>query len=94
MPKLSTAVESSTLGTHSFESYAPLIGEDAIERILRKADRLRGAHIVHISSTFYGGSVTEILTPLTLLMNDMHIETGWRELSAEPSGRGLDRPAD
>jgi trehalose synthase len=85
MPELSTAVESSTLGTHSFESYAPLIGEDAIERILRKADRLRGAHIVHISSTFYGGGVTEILTPLTLLMNDMHIETGWRMLQGTPA---------
>ena len=61
---------------HSFESYAPLIGEEATERILRKAERLRDAHIVHISSTFYGGGVSEILTPLTLLMNDMHCFRG------------------
>jgi trehalose synthase len=85
MPELSTAVESSTLGTHSFESYAPLIGEEAVDRILRKADRLRGAHIVHISSTFYGGGVTEILTPLTLLMNAMNIETGWRMIQGTPA---------
>jgi trehalose synthase len=85
MPELTVAVEPSTLGMHSFESYAPLIGEEATERILRKAERLRDAHIVHISSTFYGGGVSEILTPLTLLMNDMHIETGWRMIQGTPA---------
>src|SRR5262249_54790200 len=58
---------------------------EATERILRKAERLRDAHIVHISSTFYGGGVSEILTPLTLLLNDMHIETGWRMIQGTPA---------
>jgi trehalose synthase len=33
---------------------------------------------VHVSSTFYGGGVAELLTPLTLMMNSMGIQTGWR----------------
>ena len=31
----------------------------------------------HVSSTFYGGGVSEILTPLTLMMNAIGIETDW-----------------
>jgi trehalose synthase len=78
------SLEKSTLGLHSLDEYAPLIGAAAAERISRKADRLRASHIVHISSTFYGGGVTEILTPLSLMMNAMGIETGWRMIQGTP----------
>jgi trehalose synthase len=61
-----TDTETGTLGLHAIENYAPLIGPEATERILRKAKRVRDLHVVHISSTFYGGGVTEILTPLCL----------------------------
>lgn len=71
-------IERSTLGLHSLEQYEPLIGAEAVDRIQQKADRLRPLHTVHVSSTFYGGGVTEILTPLTLLMNAIGIESGWR----------------
>jgi trehalose synthase len=79
------AVETSTLGLHSLEQYEPLIGASATERILRKAEALRTMHVVHISSTFYGGGVTEILTPLTLMMNAMGVETGWRMIQGTPA---------
>jgi len=69
-----------TLGLHTIEDYAPLIGSEAVERILKKGQRLRGRRVVHINSTFYGGGVAEILTPMTLLMNTMGIETGWRAI--------------
>jgi hypothetical protein len=36
------------------EEYEPFIGE-TVERITRKAQRLRGLRMVNISSTFYGG---------------------------------------
>src|SRR4051812_21476679 len=75
----------STLGLHSLEQYEPLIGAAAAERILKKADQVRTQHVVHISSTFYGGGVTEILTPLTLLMNAVGIETGWRMIQGTPA---------
>src|SRR5262245_61541622 len=55
------AIETSTLGLHTLEQYAPLIGAAATERIFRKAEALRTLHVVHISSTFYGGGVTEVL---------------------------------
>src|SRR5262245_43337306 len=66
---VSECIEHATLGAHSLESYEPLIGTEAVRRILAKAELLDGSRIAHISSTFYGGGVAEILTPLTLLMN-------------------------
>jgi trehalose synthase len=76
--------EAATLGSHQIQDYATLVGEEAIERITRKAATLKPLHITHISSTFYGGGVAEILTPLTLLMNAMGIETGWRMIQGTP----------
>ena len=85
MSETIAAVQTSTLGLHSLEQYEPFVGAAAIERILKKADPLRAMHLVHISSTFYGGGVTEILTPLTLMMNAMGIETGWRMIQGTPA---------
>jgi trehalose synthase len=79
-----SALEKSTLGLHCLEHYEPLIGAAAADRIRKKADALRSLHVVHVSSTFDGGGVTELLTPLTLMMNAMGIETGWRMLQGTP----------
>jgi trehalose synthase len=84
MSLMSSAVQRSTLGLHSIENYEPLIGAATAERILRKADRVRTMHVAHISSTFYGGGVTEILTPLTLMMNAIGIETDWHLIQGTP----------
>lgn len=64
--------------------YQPLIGGEAVDRIISKARRLSDLHIVHINSTFYGGGVSEILSSLTLLMNSLGIKTGWRVISGSP----------
>jgi trehalose synthase len=67
-------------GITSIDQYKPLLGSKMIERIKKKANRLRGRHVVHVSSTYYGGGVAELLSSLTLLMNDVGIKTGWRVL--------------
>ncbi len=82
---LTVSAVPSTLGKPTLEQYEPLIGAEAVDRIKCKSARLRGAHIVHISSTFYGGGVTEILTPLTLLLNSLGIQTGWRMIQGTPA---------
>jgi len=81
---MSKRLNTSTLGMHPLECYEPFIGPEAVARIMRKAEELAPLHIVHISSTFYGGGVTEILTPLTLMMNALGIETGWRMIQGTP----------
>jgi trehalose synthase len=73
-----------SLGLHSIDEYRPLVGDETVDRILAKAAGLRDLRIVHISSTQYGGGVAEILSPLTLLMNAMELETGWRVTEGRP----------
>ena len=54
--------DASAFGLASVEDYAPFIGEENVERILMKASRLRDLHVAHVSSTYYGGGVAEILS--------------------------------
>ncbi|KHK90736.1 glycosyltransferase [Novosphingobium malaysiense] len=68
----------------TIEHYERLIGSEAADRILAKADRLRDLHIVNVNSTYYGGGVAEILSSLTLLMNGSGIRTGWRVIQGRP----------
>jgi trehalose synthase len=84
MSMLRSAVQRSTLGLHTLEQYEPLIGAATVERIAAKADRARTIRVAHISSTFYGGGVTELLTPLTLMMNASGIETDWHLIQGTP----------
>jgi len=79
-----TSAIDTPLGTHSLADYEPLIGAETIERIQRKTDFLRDFHIVNVSSTYYGGGVAELLSPLTLLMNDSGVKTGWRVIQGTP----------
>jgi len=66
------------------EDYEQYIGAETVERIAKKADKLREAHIVHINATYYGGGVAELLGSLTLLMNTLGIKTGWRVIQGSP----------
>jgi trehalose synthase len=68
----------------SIDDYEPLVGADTVERVARKAARLRDTHIANVSSTYYGGGVAEILSSLTLLMNAAGIRTGWRVIEGRP----------
>jgi len=83
-PAANFELEDSTLGYHTLDDYTPLIGGEAVGRIARKAASVRDLHVIHVSSTFYGGGVSEILTPLTLLMNQLGIQTGWRLIQGTP----------
>jgi trehalose synthase len=77
-------VTTPSLGLHSIQEYRPLVGEQTVDRIAAKAAKLSDLHIANVSSTQYGGGVAEILSPLTLLMNAMGIEMGWRVIEGRP----------
>ncbi len=66
------------------DDYAPLIGEQAMERILLKARRLRDLRVLHLSSTFYGGGVAEMLTSSTLLLRSLGVKADWRLIQGGP----------
>ncbi len=66
------------------EDYEPLVGARKIEQVRKKAKSLQHLHVANVNSTYYGGGVAELLTPLTLLMNSVGIKTGWRIIHGPP----------
>lgn len=68
----------------SVEDYEPFVETATVERIMKKASKLRDLHVTHINSTYYGGGVAELLSSLTLLMNSAGIKTGWRVIQGRP----------
>lgn len=66
----------------SLADYAPVVGDDVIAEIETLAQRFRGARVVHISATAYGGGVAEMLHTLVPLMRSAGLEAEWRIISA------------
>lgn len=68
----------------TIDDYRPLVGDEAVARIVRKAKRLRDLRVVNISSTFYGGGVAEMLSSSTLLERNLGLRADWRLIQGNP----------
>jgi trehalose synthase len=64
--------------------YEKYVGAETIDRIQKKAEALKGLHVVNVNSTYYGGGVAELLSSMSLLMNSVGIKTGWRIIQGAP----------
>ncbi len=71
------------------EQYERFIGAEAVERMLVKARRLSGMRVIHVSSTFYGGGVAEILSSLSLLQRSLGVRADWRLIQGSPDFFGV-----
>jgi trehalose synthase len=61
----------------SLEAYRQIIGDDRVEQIRTLAAPLKGARVLHVNATAFGGGVAEILSTIVPLMNDVGIHTEW-----------------
>jgi trehalose synthase len=66
------------LGQLRLDAYREIIGDEAVEAILRAAAPLRGLRVLHVNATAFGGGVAEILGTLVPLMADVGLEAEWR----------------
>src|SRR5215216_345533 len=67
----------------SLSDYESIVGSDVIEQIREAAKLLKGARIVHINATAYGGGVAEILQTIVPLMNDVGLDAEWQVIVGE-----------
>ena len=58
--------------------FVEMAGDEAIERVRAAAEPLRGARILHINATAYGGGVAELLATHVPLLRDLGIEAEWQ----------------
>jgi trehalose synthase len=59
-------------------AYLPIVGEQAVQDIRQAAEPLRGARVLHINATAFGGGVAEMLYTLVPLMRDVGLDAEWR----------------
>ena len=58
--------------------YAGAVGVEVVDRILRLAEPLRGAKVLHINATAYGGGVAELLATHVPLLRSVGLDADWQ----------------
>src|ERR1035437_214555 len=62
------------------EQYGNVAGADTLAEIREAAQPLRGARVLHISATAYGGGVAELLATHVPLLRSVGVEAEWQVL--------------
>jgi trehalose synthase len=60
------------------DDYEGVVEPGALERIRELAEPLRGARVLHVNATAYGGGVAELLATHVALLRDIGIEAEWQ----------------
>jgi trehalose synthase len=58
--------------------YTPLIGEAQVQEIQALAAHVKGARVLHLNATAFGGGVAELLGTLVPLMRDVGLAADWQ----------------
>ena len=61
----------------TLEDHRPIVGDDVISDLYRRAASLRGKRVLHVNSTYQSGGVAEMIVSLVPLMNSVGIDTRW-----------------
>jgi trehalose synthase len=72
-------------GNKSLSDYRSIIRRELYDEIQELSERVKGARVLHINATSFGGGVAEILYTLVPLMRDVGLECEWEIMfGAEP----------
>lgn len=67
------------------ESYAPISGNEKIEKLQGVSHRLDGLKVLELNSTAQGGGVAEMLYSSVPFLNMIGIETEWKIINGSKS---------
>lgn len=59
------------------DDYRDIVGQETVDRARELARPLRGARVLHINATAFGGGVAELLYALIPLMRDVGLTADW-----------------
>jgi trehalose synthase len=71
------------VGTQSIAAYAPSAGAEVVEELHALAAPLRGARVLHLNATPYGGGVAEILRSEAPLLRDLGLAAEWQLITGD-----------
>ncbi len=66
------------VGRRTLESYRGVAPDSLLDALRPAAETLRGARVLHLNATPYGGGVSELLRSEVPLLNDLGIHADWR----------------
>ena len=71
------------VGELTIASYRGTAPDHILDDLGKAADGLRGARVLHLSATPYGGGVSELLRSVVPLLNDLGLISDWRIISGD-----------
>jgi trehalose synthase len=79
----STRLQAVEVGERSLASYFNVAPIHILEALDREAERLRGARILHLNATPYGGGVSELLRSGVPLLADLGLDVEWHVITGD-----------
>lgn len=76
-------LETVDIGTQSIDNYEKSAGAQAVAELRELAAPLRGARVLHLNATPYGGGVAEILRSEIPLLRDLGVEAEWKLITGD-----------
>ena len=76
-------LETVDVGRLCIDCYAPSAGPEVVEQLRLLASPLRGARILHLNATPYGGGVAEILRSEVPLLRDLGLQADWKLITGD-----------
>jgi trehalose synthase len=71
------------VGTQSIAAYASSAGAETVDELRALAAPLRGARVLHLNATPYGGGVAEILRSEVPLLRDLGLAAEWQLITGD-----------
>src|SRR6266508_1979240 len=75
--------EAVDVGAQTIDNYRASAGDDAVEAARALAAPLRGARVLHVNATPYGGGVAEILRSEIPLLRDLGLVADWKLITGD-----------
>ena len=72
------------VGRWSLDAYQDVVPDSILDGLRDEARALRGARILHINATAYGGGVSELLRSSVPLLRDLGLTVDWEVIGGSP----------
>src|SRR5919201_1245675 len=79
----STRLQAVEVGERSLAAYFNVVPVHVLEALDGEAERLRGARILHVNATPYGGGVSELLRSGVPLLADLGLDVEWHVITGD-----------
>jgi trehalose synthase len=71
------------VGSRSLEAYRGIAPDDLLDELFKVANDLRGARVVHVNATPYGGGVSELLRSTIPILNNLDLTAHWKTIAGD-----------